>query len=100
MLGVYPQLMFKIIDPAVHPARRTSRSRHSEVITFRARPGVRMERPTIDWHALAPELVLVVGINLVLLVDLWSTDLEEVDHGARSRASCCSARWSRSSRWP
>jgi NADH-quinone oxidoreductase subunit N len=26
--------------------------------------------PTIDWHALAPELVLVVGINLVLLVDL------------------------------
>jgi NADH-quinone oxidoreductase subunit N len=26
--------------------------------------------PTIDWHALAPELVLVVGINLVLLLDL------------------------------
>jgi NADH-quinone oxidoreductase subunit N len=26
--------------------------------------------PTIDWHALAPELVLVVGINIVLLVDL------------------------------
>ena len=26
--------------------------------------------PTIDWHAIAPELVLVFGINLVLLVDL------------------------------
>jgi NADH-quinone oxidoreductase subunit N len=29
------------------------------------------EAPTIDWHALAPELVLVVGINLILAVDLW-----------------------------
>jgi NADH-quinone oxidoreductase subunit N len=28
-------------------------------------------RPEIDWHALAPELVLLAGINLVLLVDLW-----------------------------
>jgi NADH-quinone oxidoreductase subunit N len=27
--------------------------------------------PTIDWHALAPEIVLAVGINLVLLIDLW-----------------------------
>jgi NADH-quinone oxidoreductase subunit N len=27
--------------------------------------------PEIDWHALAPEIVLAVGINLVLLVDLW-----------------------------
>ncbi len=26
--------------------------------------------PTIDWHALAPEIVLVVGINVVLAVDL------------------------------
>jgi NADH-quinone oxidoreductase subunit N len=29
------------------------------------------QAPDIDWHALAPELVLIVGINLVLLVDLW-----------------------------
>jgi NADH-quinone oxidoreductase subunit N len=29
------------------------------------------EAPDIDWHALAPELVLIAGINLVLLVDLW-----------------------------
>jgi NADH-quinone oxidoreductase subunit N len=28
-------------------------------------------RPDIDWHALAPEIVLIVGINVVLLVDLW-----------------------------
>jgi NADH-quinone oxidoreductase subunit N len=27
--------------------------------------------PTIDWHALAPEIILAVGINLVLLIDLW-----------------------------
>ena len=26
--------------------------------------------PTIDWHAIAPELVLIVGINIVLLIDL------------------------------
>jgi NADH-quinone oxidoreductase subunit N len=29
------------------------------------------QSPTIDWHALAPELVLIVGINLVLFIDLW-----------------------------
>ncbi len=29
------------------------------------------QAPDIDWHALAPELVLIVGINVVLLVDLW-----------------------------
>jgi NADH-quinone oxidoreductase subunit N len=27
--------------------------------------------PTIDWHALAPEIILIIGVNLVLLVDLW-----------------------------
>ncbi len=27
-------------------------------------------RPDVDWHALAPELVLIVGINLILAVDL------------------------------
>ena len=27
-------------------------------------------RPKIDWHALAPELVLIVGINIVLATDL------------------------------
>jgi len=29
------------------------------------------QAPEIDWHAIAPELVLIVGINIVLLVDLW-----------------------------
>jgi NADH-quinone oxidoreductase subunit N len=28
-------------------------------------------RPDVDWHALAPEIILVIGINVVLLVDLW-----------------------------
>ncbi|WP_241432244.1 NADH-quinone oxidoreductase subunit N [Ilumatobacter nonamiensis] len=26
--------------------------------------------PPIDWHAIAPELILVIGINVVLLIDL------------------------------
>ena len=28
------------------------------------------QAPTIDWHAIAPELVLIVGINIVLATDL------------------------------
>jgi len=28
-------------------------------------------RPPIDWHGIAPELILVAGINLILLIDLW-----------------------------
>ena len=34
-------------------------------------------RPDADWHALAPELVLIVGINLVLLIDLWLEDAKK-----------------------
>jgi NADH-quinone oxidoreductase subunit N len=30
--------------------------------------------PVVDWHALAPELVLVVGINLVLFIDLYISE--------------------------
>jgi NADH-quinone oxidoreductase subunit N len=33
--------------------------------------------PVIDWHALAPELVLVVGINLVLFIDLYLDDAKK-----------------------
>jgi NADH-quinone oxidoreductase subunit N len=29
------------------------------------------QAPEIDWHAIAPELVLIVGINIVLGLDLW-----------------------------
>jgi NADH-quinone oxidoreductase subunit N len=28
-------------------------------------------RPDVDWHALAPEIILIAGINVVLLIDLW-----------------------------
>jgi NADH-quinone oxidoreductase subunit N len=34
-------------------------------------------RPDVDWHALAPELVLIVGINLVLLIDLWLDEAKQ-----------------------
>ena len=30
--------------------------------------------PTIDYHALAPEIVLAVGLTVVLLVDLFTTE--------------------------
>lgn len=33
--------------------------------------------PTIDWHALAPELVLIVGVNLVLLIDLQLSEAKK-----------------------
>ena len=39
-------------------------------------------RPDADWHALAPEIVLVVGINLVLLIDLWLEDTKKRMMGA------------------
>ena len=39
-------------------------------------------RPDVDWHALAPELVLLVGINLVLLVDLWIDESKKWMMGA------------------
>ena len=39
-------------------------------------------RPDVDWHALAPELVLIVGINLVLLIDLWLEDSKKWLMGA------------------
>ena len=29
------------------------------------------QAPEIDWHAIAPELVLIVGINIVLGLDLF-----------------------------
>ena len=30
--------------------------------------------PTIDYHALAPEIVLAIGLTVVLLVDLFTTE--------------------------
>lgn len=39
------------------------------IATFLAQSGDWVS-PTIDWHALAPELVLAIGINLVLALDL------------------------------
>ena len=57
--------------PRRHRARRSARGDHRPVIsTVLAQVGDFVS-PVIDWHALAPELVLVVGINLVLFIDLW-----------------------------
>ncbi len=33
--------------------------------------------PTIDWHAIAPELVLVVGINIILGIDLFLSEAKK-----------------------
>src|SRR3954467_2145381 len=38
----------------------------AEAVTFSA--------PTLDWHALAPEIILTATIVLVLLVDLFTPD--------------------------
>ena len=71
VLGVYPQLLFEVIDPAVTDLV----GRLETYIWHRDRVAPRPGRPTgvtptIDWHAIAPELVLIVGINLVLATDL------------------------------
>ncbi|MCU1352413.1 MAG: nuoN [Acidimicrobiales bacterium] len=37
-------------------------------------PALTFSRPAIDWHALAPEVILTVTIGLVLLVDVSTSD--------------------------
>ena len=85
VFGVYPQLMFKIIDPAVSQLVETGRRRHPVIAARSSRPGVGLDPPDVDWHALAPELILVVGINLVLLIDLWLEDSKKWMMGTLAR---------------
>ena len=43
-------------------------------MTLLATVAVPWTAPTIDYHALAPEIVLAVGLTVVLLVDLFTTE--------------------------
>ena len=100
VLGVYPQLMFKVMDPAVTQLVDRIGGRHP-VIARAPRPGAGLDPPRRSTGTRSrPRSILVVGINLVLLIDLFARRVQEVDHGHPRRASCCSARSSRSSRSP
>ena len=68
-LGVYPQLLFKIFDPAVNKLVDHLGQLH-QVIGSVIAQAAGWSAPTIDWHAIAPELILIVGINIVLGTDL------------------------------
>ena len=99
VLGVYPQLMFKVMDPAVTQLVEQLGIQLSPSPMPRARycwphgAGRLRAAPTIDYHALAPEIVLVVGICVVLLVDLFVAETQQVDHVDARPGSCCSARF-------
>jgi len=43
-------------------------------VTFSAAYAATYVAPTIDYHALAPEIVLAIGLTVVLLVDLFTTE--------------------------
>ena len=65
--GVYPQMLFRIFDPAVtEMVNRLGQLIWPSMIAQASE----WVSPVIDWHALAPELVLIVGINIVLGTDL------------------------------
>src|SRR5918995_3436781 len=62
------------LRPGRHAARRAGGGRPS--VTAAALGSLLAQAsdwqaPHIDWHAIAPELVLIVGINVVLGIDLW-----------------------------
>ena len=67
-----PELMFKVFDPAVDRTRQHDLRRHPAMIGLVSSLLAQAEwtAPAIDWHAIAPELILVIGINLVLFIDL------------------------------
>ena len=70
VLGVYPQLLFEVFDPAVTGVVSRLGEYLVAVIASLLGQADGWVSPVIDWHALAPELVLIVGINIVLATDL------------------------------
>ena len=66
VLGVYPNLLFTLTDPAVH-VTGSSRRTVSEPLDACADGHV---NPNIDFHAFAPEIVLTATILVVLIADL------------------------------
>ena len=86
VLGVYPQLLFEIIDPAVNVALKgvlivTSAVLSSVIAQVSDVPF------TVDTRLprLAPEIVLAVVVCVVLVADLFLEETREVDHGVDGR---------------
>ena len=97
VLGVYPQLLFKIIDPAVDQLTRGVREVTDARVVARRRQRLRVAARSTTTRS-RPRSCSAVGICLVLLVDLFVAEQQALDHGDARRASCCSARCCRSSR--
>ena len=71
VFGVFPNLLFRIFDPPVTDLVARLTEALGTMIARSPRPGLlEWVTPVIDWHAIAPELVLIVGINVVLASDL------------------------------
>ena len=71
--GVLPAADVEVCDPAVtelvktiSPASRNDRRGH---VLLRA-GRIQLRGDATDWHAITPELILVIGINVVLFIDL------------------------------
>ena len=69
VLGIFPNLIFHVTDPAVsRHGRRLHRDWRADpllaqLVTFA------WDAPSVDFHALAPEIVLAATLVVVLLVD-------------------------------
>ncbi len=81
VLGIYPNIIFKITDLRRAPQRRST--------GWRGRCSV---NPHVDFHALAPELILTATIVVVLVADLFWPDRVAVRSRRGSRRSACSPR--------
>ena len=59
------------LRPGRHRARGPPRPAPRPVIAGLVAQASDWPTPTVDWHAIAPELILIVGINVVLGTDLF-----------------------------
>ena len=68
VLGIFPNLIFGMTDDAVGTALRARRRLSRCIVLAQASSG--WQQPNVDYHALAPVIVLAGAIVVVLLVDL------------------------------
>ena len=90
LLGVYPQFLFKLFDPAVTSLSTASGTSAGVVLAIAARPGGRLVRADDRLARDRARAVLIVGINIVLGTDLMVDRVAEVGRPRRSPASSCS----------
>ena len=68
VLGLFPNLLFKVMNPAVGRRPPAIRGSGREGPASSRQPGT---QPDVDYHALAPEIVLAGIVCVLLLVDLF-----------------------------